>query len=202
METLDEIRRKNLRKLAEDAGGVTALAERIGIAQAQMSMWVNGSKDSRTGKPRGIRNESIELIEEKLSLPPGWLNRDHSETAKVEIIFSEMGIKKLEMENGKFITSEENIRKAAALRVDDDAMEPIFRLGDIIIIEQEVNPKPGDYVVAKTGDEIILRTYKQKTPLKCELIPVNTNYPILRSGEIDFKIIGVVVEHRRKYKRV
>lgn len=76
--TVDDIRRENLGTLVRDAGGVTALATIVGVDTAQMSQWLNGSKESSTGRRRGMRADSCRKVEAKAGKPPGWLDTDHS----------------------------------------------------------------------------------------------------------------------------
>lgn len=38
-----------------------------------------------------------------------------------------------------------------ALRIEGDSMEPDFKEGDIIIVDPELEPIPGEFVVAKMG---------------------------------------------------
>ncbi len=38
-----------------------------------------------------------------------------------------------------------------ALRIEGDSMEPDFKAGDVIIVDPEVEPTPGEFVVAKNG---------------------------------------------------
>lgn len=39
-----------------------------------------------------------------------------------------------------------------ALRIEGDSMEPDFKAGDIIIVDPEVEPTPGEFVVAGTAE--------------------------------------------------
>jgi hypothetical protein len=75
--TVDEIRRANLRALVNEAGGQAKLARVVGISEAQMTQWINGSPDSRTGKARGMRPESCRRVEEAAGKPPGWMDAAH-----------------------------------------------------------------------------------------------------------------------------
>lgn len=34
-----------------------------------------------------------------------------------------------------------------------------------------------------------------------ELVPLNDNYPVMRSDEHELTVIGTMVEHRRKFRR-
>jgi hypothetical protein len=74
LKTAQEAYRIKLQLLAKEAGGVGKFAAMIGKSPAQVSQWINGSKDSKTGKPRSIRPESLRLIEDALGKPAGWLD--------------------------------------------------------------------------------------------------------------------------------
>ncbi|CCJ49412.1 MULTISPECIES: helix-turn-helix domain-containing protein [Bordetella] len=76
---IDDIRRTNLALLAKEAGGVGRLAEHLEKDQSQVSQWLNASKNSATGTPRGMRSATCRAIEEKMGKPPGWLDIDHAE---------------------------------------------------------------------------------------------------------------------------
>ena len=83
-----------------------------------------------------------------------------------------------------------------------------FYPGDIVIVDPEIPPRPGDYVVAKmTAEEVVtFRKYRPRGMDKAgkpmvELAPLNDDYP---ATVIDTTspglIIGTMVEHR-KYRR-
>lgn len=87
-------------------------------------------------------------------------------------------------------------RHTFALRVTGDSMEPDFREGMVLIVEPEMEPQPGDYVIAGNADEET--TFKQlvKDAGEWYLKPLNPRWPIRPLGAS--KIIGVVraVEQR------
>ena len=95
---------------------------------------------------------------------------------------------------------------AFALKVRGDSMEPEFKEGDTIIIDPDVKPSPGDYVVARNDDQEA--TFKKFRPRGVndqgipviELVPLNEDYPVLRSDHSPIEIIGTLVEHRRQRK--
>lgn len=78
VDTIDDIRHRNLLLLVENAGGQRQLADKIGKQPAQISQWVNKSINSRTGKPRKMLGETAREIEEKLELERGWMDRRNS----------------------------------------------------------------------------------------------------------------------------
>lgn len=95
---------------------------------------------------------------------------------------------------------------AFALKIKGDSMLPDFREGDTVIIDPHVQPLPGDFVVAKNGEnEATFKKYRPRGHNNLgeaifELTPLNEDYPSLRSDITPVKIIGTMVEHRR-YRR-
>lgn len=81
-------------------------------------------------------------------------------------------------------------RHTFALRVVGDSMEPKFQEGMILIVEPEMEPNPGDFVIARNGNNET--TFKQliKDGSDWYLKPMNERYPIKPLG--DSTIIGVV----------
>lgn len=96
---------------------------------------------------------------------------------------------------------------AFALKIKGDSMLPEFREGDTVIIDPVVPPLPGDYVVAKNGEnEATFKKYRPRGVNEqghqvFELVPLNEDYPSMRSDLTHIHIIGTMVEHRRYRKR-
>lgn len=95
---------------------------------------------------------------------------------------------------------------AFALIIRGRSMLPEFREGDRIIVDPEVVPIPGDYVVAQNGeDEATFKKYKEigtdeNGNKVIELVPLNPDFPTMRSDRDPIRIIGTMIEHRR-YRR-
>lgn len=97
--------------------------------------------------------------------------------------------------------------RAFALEIRGQSMEPEFREGDHTIFDPNVQPRPGDFVVAKNGSEEA--TFKKYRPRGMsatgqevfELSPLNDDFPTLRSDTQQLTIIAVLVEHRRYLRR-
>ncbi len=105
------------------------------------------------------------------------------------------------------LTDLELSQNAFALRIKGTSMMPEFREGDAVIIDPSVAPMPGDYVVAKNGEnEATFKKYRPRSLNETgqqvfELIPLNEDYPPMRSDLTHIDIIGTMVEHRRYRKR-
>lgn len=75
---IEDIRMENMAALSASAGSVTALAKLLERSDSQVSQWINGSINSGTGKPRGMKPQTARWIESKTGKPRGWLDQDHS----------------------------------------------------------------------------------------------------------------------------
>ena len=96
---------------------------------------------------------------------------------------------------------------AFGLEIKGDSMLPEFKPGDRVIIDPAVAPLPGDYVVAKSGEEeATIKKYRprginERGDAVFELVPLNEDYPSMRSDLMSIKIVGTMVEHRKYRKR-
>lgn len=93
-----------------------------------------------------------------------------------------------------------------ALEIIGDSMLPEFKPGDRVIIDPDIPPGPGDYVVAKNGeDEATFKRYKSRgadtegRPV-FDLVPLNDDFKTIKSSDGPVIIIGTMIEHR-KYRR-
>ena len=78
-----------------------------------------------------------------------------------------------------------------------------FKEGDVVLIDPDVQPKPGGFVAARNGkQEATFKRYRprglnEKGVDYFELVPLNENYPTMRSDLEEITIIGTAVEHRK-----
>lgn len=115
------------------------------------------------------------------------------------------------IENGDYIYVDAEMTDGVfAMKVRGDSMQPVFQEGDTIVIDPSIRPRPGDYVVAErtidgetsgTFKKYRERGYDDYGNTIYELVPLNDNYPTLSSNQAQCRIIGVMVEHRRIYRR-
>jgi SOS-response transcriptional repressor LexA len=94
---------------------------------------------------------------------------------------------------------------AFALIIKDNSMTPLFNLGDVIIIDPAIQPSPGEFVAARTGnhDTIVFRKYRPISPHDTnsfrgfELIALNEDWGKITITDKDqAEIIGTLLEHR------
>ena len=96
---------------------------------------------------------------------------------------------------------------AFALDIEGMSMMPEFRPGDRVIIDPELSPNPGDFVVAKNGgNEATFKKYRprgvdEKGNEIFELVPLNEDFASMRSDTTQLQVIGVMTEHRKRYRR-
>ena len=96
---------------------------------------------------------------------------------------------------------------AFALEIKGDSMQPEFKAGDRVIIDPAIAPMPGDFVVAKNGDdEATFKKYRprgsnERGEVIFELVPLNEDYPSMRNDITPILIVGTMIEHRKYRKR-
>jgi len=91
-----------------------------------------------------------------------------------------------------------------AVRVEGDSMKPEFQEGDIIIIDPDLEPKPGDYILAKVEEENEA-TFKKLGVAEIGgkhyvvLKPLNRDYEDQLIEPDQVRLIGKVVERKTLY---
>lgn len=104
-----------------------------------------------------------------------------------------------------FELSKRPVGDAFALQVESGSMLPEFREGDVIVIDTGIEPRPGDFVVAKLDrdDKATFKRYRPRgvddegQPI-IELAPLNDDFPtLIMNARNPGTIVGVMIEHRR-----
>jgi SOS-response transcriptional repressor LexA len=96
--------------------------------------------------------------------------------------------------------------RAFALRIQGPSMRPNYEDGDVIVVDPDVEARPGDDVVARLEDtneatfkRLRIKSYDAKGRPVVELVPLNPDWPVLtlrRSG----RIIGPAIDLFRKIR--
>ena len=208
--SLKLIRIQRLKEFAAARGldGPVALGNAIGRKANQVSDLLNS---------RGSFGEKLaRSIEDFAGLPTGWLDTidEQNDTEPGPIIRGSVPLLS-SVQAGMFKEFTDNFhpgdggleliptsvpikRHTFALRVNGDSMEPEFREGMILVVEPELDPLPGDFVIAKNcGEET---TFKQLVRDGSDwfLKPLNDRYPIKPLGNAH--IIGVVRAVEKRYR--
>lgn len=217
-----EQRRAALKKLADSLGrgGITKIADKLGKQASYVSRMLYPE-----GK-EGFKRIGEDTVDELDRAFPGWLNKEQSPIEIIQGItlhkdrrgypiisavqagiwrdivdsFPRGGADEYIMANNSYGPH------TFALRITGNSMEPEFREGDVVVIDPDVRPNAGDYVVAKNHEEAA--TFKKYRPRGIneagqdvfELVPLNEDYAPMRSDLQPIHIIGTMVEHTR-YRR-
>lgn len=192
----------------EYQGKAKVFEEKTGIRMAQVGQWFTGY--------RALRDKALKRLEEQTKKPAGWFDEHESHnntahgptiTGDICILFDVEGSMHSEFvdnhhpgegEYKKISTTLPVNRYTFAFRVSGDSMEPDFTEGMMLVVEPELDPEPGDYVIAKYGSEET--TFKQlvKDGADWYLKPLNPRYP-LKPLE-GCKIIGVVRAVEKRFR--
>ncbi|MGK0736958.1 LexA family protein [Yokenella regensburgei] len=192
------------------------VAKRVGVSHVSLSQWERGDTE-----PRG---SNLYALCEVLGCDPAWLLSGKNASSNVEpaniggtrvplVSYLQAGLwaspdERFHLNDCQFEYIYTDLflsRNSFALKVKGRSMEPEFVEGDRIIMDPEVIPSPGDYVVAMHGDnEVTFKKYRVREVIDgeevFELIPLNPDFPTLSSLHAPIAILGTMVEHRR-YRR-
>jgi SOS-response transcriptional repressor LexA len=93
-----------------------------------------------------------------------------------------------------------------ALEIKGDSMSPEFKPGDIVVIDPQVKPQPGEIIVAKLHEgTVTLRKYRpvDTGAETFELISLNVDWPkIVINSENPAQILGTLIEHRCRRRTI
>ena len=87
-----------------------------------------------------------------------------------------------------------------AMRMEDTSMQPELNTGDLVVVDADRAPNPGDFVVAylTSKKQTILRKYGETNDCLFQLLPSNDLWGTINVKTLDDVLIcGVVVEFRR-----
>lgn len=204
-----------------------------GKSQAQIAVETRKSPGAVSqwldGRIKGLRAETAEALERATGYRAAWLVTGKGPKFvldKSNVSTAQLGTKQIPLlsyvsagawtgavdafqpndAHDWLVTDLELSEGAFALEIKGDSMQPEFKPGDRVIIDPDINPQPGDFVVAKNSEEEA--TFKKYRPrgmdasgkLVFELVPLNDDYPTMRSDISPINIVGTMVEHR-KYRR-
>lgn len=212
-----DLRRNALQTLVSGfgRGGLAQVARAAGIDQSYLSRMLYPPEKA------GGKNIGEDLADKLTAAYPEWLGSGQTNVAAAPIgarqiplidsvqagMWTEIADAYAMGDGSDFLLTDLDLSAHAfALEIRGDSMLPDFRPGDRVIIDPEIAPCPGDFVVAKNGgNEATFKKYRPRglnasgIPI-VELVPLNDDYPSLHSETSPFQIIGTMVEHRR-YRR-
>ena len=176
-----------------------------GLARAAGLDPTTFNKSKRTapdGKPRWPSTESISRaldaagasFDEFAALLAG---RDGGAGRAIPIVgMARAGADGFFDEQGFPVGADETVRfpglnddRVYALEIAGDSMEPVFRAGDVVIVQPGAAVRRGDRVVVRTtSGEVMAKMLGRRNEQSVELISLNTAHPNrqLRADEIDW----------------
>lgn len=195
------------------------LGDRVGVTKATISQWEKGDYSPsgqnlyNLAKALGVSADWLLTGKESSSVfqnvEPTTLS-DHRVPVLSYVQAGQLTqVQEIRDVDGSFeyVQADEDIGdRAFAMRISGDSMTPEFGEGDLVIIDPDIEPVPGDYVAAKNGSrEATFKKYRprgfnQDGVEYFELVPLNDDYAPIRSDMCQVSIIGTMVEHR-KYRR-
>lgn len=193
-------RQINLQRVVKTLG-ISKVLELTGRQRSQLS-------DCAAGR-RTVGEKLARSFETELGLEPGCLDLPLIEGEGLSI--KPVGQRQvpllswLSVRSGRFdepidiLTTDMKLSENAyALEITDIAMFPVFKPGDRVIIDPNIEPVPGDFVLAVSKDrdhaEAYFRKFRMQTQSSFCLVPLNADFPQIDGESV--KVIGVMVEHR------
>lgn len=205
---------EKIRQAIKEAGLTQQkLADKLGITNPVVNVWVQGKRNPTTSSLKKIAEATGKpfsfFISEKDSLPN---SKEYSEGAEVMLIPI---VGTSSASEGKFILEEietylpikKSAKKQFAVRVEGDCMtdpdDPANSIynGSYIIVDPDTDAISGDVVLARIGGEYstIKRYFPKEKEIKLQ--PDNPKYSTLILPKPDVEIIGKVVNIYRPSKR-
>lgn len=94
------------------------------------------------------------------------------------------------------------------LILENESMQPDFKVGELILINPKLSPSPGDYIVAleKKSKEVVFRKWRSPgidegtAKNYSQLVSNNNDFPIIDSRYTLFEVCGIAIEHRIKLR--
>lgn len=225
MKTIDQIRRENLELLVGELGTLDAVAEAGGTSSVYLSQVRNQAIDKKSGLPRKMGTVVARRLERGAGKSEGWMDQDHKAFANVKlpgeeklrpypVISSVQAGLLTEVSDPYPVGAGYDVIYASTewsdltfgLDVEGPSMMPTYPEGTRLVVDPLVRPHPGDLVIAKnTQEEATFKKYRLVEIDKngnevFELIPLNPDFPTLRSDVHHLRIVGTVVEVRYKLR--
>lgn len=215
LKSISQVRLENVEKLMKDRNIKNQqFADTADINSAQLSQYFSGRKI--------IGDTVAERIEKNFELPRYWLDQNRSDITQVKSVrhapiltwvkaglFHETGV--MEYEETEPVYDDNYNNDIYWLTVKGDSMEPRFFEGDLILIDPNRHPRGGDFVIAVKMDEsggyedaMTFKKYRENFDERAgcnysQLVPLNTDYPVIDSRFTPFEVRGVVLERKERF---
>lgn len=210
----DAIRQKNLQKLVARYGSIRALAIAISRSPNQIGETLNGR--------RPFGDTIAQHIESSLNLKPGYLDEENTSVPGIEVNVRPLNKEERKITRIPLLSSVQaglptdhgdicydeyvdvlgDLPKGCyALKVSGDSMSPLMDNGDVVVVDPDRWPKPGDCIVARSELENLSEaTVKRYYPVGFDVTgreifearPFNPEYATMHSVDQRLSIVGTV----------
>lgn len=159
------------------------------------------TKDGQTGHPGNYRNDLKSVLKRSAEIMPDkeWITDAFGDHSKLD-----------DLVDGTVIAQYDPVGQLFAYYVDDEDMEPVFQMGDLVVLDDGLPIRVGDFVLALDAARraVELREVRgtrldDSDRLIVDLRAANPNFAptsLLLDSEGN-RILAVVAEHRRVRKR-
>jgi SOS-response transcriptional repressor LexA len=196
------------------ADAISRLIDNKKISRTAVTQW-------ESSKTKGIEASNLLKATKVLNVTPDWLqfghgnmrpndNSNFSSCVSVPLLnyFQTDNAMEKEKEIVSHVGLDERLAKIAsrgsfALVMQDNSMAPVFMPGDIVIIDPEIKPQPGEFVAVRLTEDkecVIFRKYRPlpgNGSLKFELVALNEDWSkTIINDKNAGEIIGTLIEHR------
>lgn len=186
------------------------VADFVGVKRPLVSMWENGK-----AKPSVNALQALQKL-----FGTNFFNALEKQNVPIEV---PIGTSQIEasvpiytaFKDGVFVT-DKSVKSQARTKdsgnlfgyiLKGDSMAPLFRAGDVIIVDKSAQPQDRDYVLVSFGKaDPVLREYRSRGftldgLAVFDAIPANPVYPTTTASKDNQPVIhGVVLEHRRFFR--
>ena len=205
---------------ARKAQGITikALSTRIGtLSAARISNWEQGTRTPGPGeatllsKQLGValawlfcatnnpRGEFLDNAGDGMSYVPVLSMQDATQAKEILSVDGDISSSMIAVDG----FNPSNKSKALfAVRVEDNSMQPHFNSGDMVVVDGEAAPKPGDYVLSYliAKKQVVLRKYGEANGCLFQLLASNELWAMVNvKSEQEAVVCGVVIERRQYF---
>ncbi|MBA2649681.1 MAG: LexA family transcriptional regulator [Legionella sp.] len=176
---------------------IKQLAKALDVSPAYLMCLTDDKQSDKPKKIPGL-GAILPVLDHKQACDP----KQHISNIKNDLITPKLSFIPITSELAARVSG-----SAFALYMQDDSMAPELKLHDLLIVDPDATPNPGDLVLAKLKDaqSVIVRRYKQlsvaNTMEEYELVAINDNWPNINSKTTSINnIIGSIMRFCRDIK--
>ena len=196
-DTIEETYRKRLNMLIEEYGGQVKLSDVIKKSPVQISQWVTGAPDSKTGKPRSLKSDTAREIEKLTNKPRAWFDQP----VYVNAINNQINMQNHNTGNGiqnntqnNFLPSEKHSGSLKKITMPDNAMLPTFPQGSELTIDtSQTAIIDGKIYEIQSGERFFIRKIFSQISGSLKIVCDNPEFESAIVSSENVQIVGRVI---------